>query len=116
MRFLVDTCVGHKLAQWLRDKGHDVLESRDEGNDPGDIELLHRAVRERCVLITIDKDFGKLVFLNEEEHCGLIRLPDIPASQRPALLQKVIDKYEDELRDMCIITIRGDRIRISRDT
>ena len=29
MKFLVDLCAGHGLAEWLRSQGHDVLEVRD---------------------------------------------------------------------------------------
>ena len=36
MKFLVDRCAGATLAQWLRDKGHDVREARERSPDPGD--------------------------------------------------------------------------------
>jgi predicted nuclease of predicted toxin-antitoxin system len=43
MKFLIDRCAGRKLPDWLRSKGHDVLESRSLGPDPGDKELLEIA-------------------------------------------------------------------------
>lgn len=63
MRFLVDRCAGHRLAMWLRDQGHDVLESPDLGPDPGDQALLARAVADTRVLVTIDTDFGEQVYV-----------------------------------------------------
>jgi len=36
MRFLVDRCAGHRLAEWLRSQGHAILESPELGPDPGD--------------------------------------------------------------------------------
>ena len=38
MRFLIDRCAGRLLADWLRTRtqGHDVVESRELGPDPGD--------------------------------------------------------------------------------
>ena len=40
MRFLIDRCAGRLIADWLRDEGHDVVESRERGVDPGDDLLL----------------------------------------------------------------------------
>ena len=113
MRFLVDRCVGVRLAAWLRAGDHDVLESRELGPDPGDKALLDRARTESRILVTIDTDFGKLVFVDKIEHCGLVRLPDIPASMRIELMQQVIDRYESELRNRAIVTVQGNRIRVT---
>jgi hypothetical protein len=44
-----------------------VVESRERGPDPGDRVLLTWAALESRVLITIDTDFGQLVFL-ESSH------------------------------------------------
>ena len=38
MKFLIDRCAGHRLADWLRLQGHDVIESQERGPDPGDRE------------------------------------------------------------------------------
>ena len=43
MKFLIDRCAGRLLADWLRDQGHDVVESRELGPDPGDRALLEWA-------------------------------------------------------------------------
>ena len=61
MRFLIDRCAGRLIADWLRDEGHDVVESRERGVDPGDDLLLEWAVQEARILITIDTDFGQLI-------------------------------------------------------
>ena len=83
MKFLVDRCAGATLARWLREKGYDVREAWGGNNpDPGDEELLAEAFADGRVLITLDKDFGALVFAQGASHCGLVRLPDVPAAQR----------------------------------
>jgi len=82
MRFLIDRCAGTFIAEWLRTQGHDVVESRERGPDPGDRVLLEWAAQESRILITIDTDFGQLVFLERQSHCGLIRLPDVSSSER----------------------------------
>jgi predicted nuclease of predicted toxin-antitoxin system len=62
MKFLVDRCAGRKLAEWLRGQGHDVLESRSLGPDPGDRKLLETALEQGRILVTIDTDFAQLVY------------------------------------------------------
>lgn len=114
MRFLIDRCAGKVLADWLRAEGHYVVESRERGPDPGDAVLLQWANDESRILITIDTDFGQLVFLEKAPHCGLVRLPDVPSSQRQLIMADLLNRFSDELKGRAIITVRGGRIRISR--
>ena len=114
MRFLIDRCAGRRLAECLREAGHDVVESRERGPDPGDRTLLEWAAAEGRILVTMDKDFGHFIFGAGAAHCGLVRLPDVPAAARIALLQKLLTDHTDELSARSIITVRGGRIRISR--
>ena len=109
----MDRCAGRRLAEWLQGEGHDVLEARTLGADPGDRALLELAASENRVLITIDADFGELVYLHDLPHAGLVRLPDVPAEQRIALMAAVIDHHGQALEERAIVTVRGERIRIS---
>lgn len=70
MRFIVDRCAGKRIAEWLRERGHDGAVAWDEEPDPGDAELLARAAREDRVLVTMDKDFGEHVFVKGSPHCA----------------------------------------------
>lgn len=90
MRFLVDRCVGTKLCDWLRSLGHDVLDCRELGPDPGDRALLQQAVEQARILVTIDTDFGTLVFKAGEAHSGIVRLPDVPPAGRVELMKQVL--------------------------
>lgn len=114
MKFLIDRCAGRLLADWLRAQGHDVVESSELGADPGDRALLDWAAKETRILITIDTDFGELIFVENLSHAGLIRLPDVPAHERQLIVQDLLTRYESELEDAAIITVRGGRIRISK--
>ncbi|MDE2661347.1 MAG: DUF5615 family PIN-like protein [Acidobacteriota bacterium] len=113
MRFLADRCAGRRLATWLRAQGHDVVEARELGPDPGDRALLARAAEEGRILITMDTDFGELVHLHDLAHAGLVRLPDVPATQRVALMAEVLDRHRAALERRAIVTIRGSRLRVS---
>ena len=114
VRFLVDRCVGRRLAEWLRGQGHDVFESRELSTDPGDRALLERAAAERRILVTIDSDFGELVYVHAVPHAGLVRLPDVPAERRIALMAEVLERHRRALEIQAVVTIRRDRIRVSQ--
>jgi predicted nuclease of predicted toxin-antitoxin system len=114
VKFLVDRCAGYRLAEWLRANGHDVVESRTISPDPGDRALLEWANRENRILVTIDTDFGELLFLEKASHGGLVRLPDVPAERRIALMAEVLKRHGHELAPGIVVTVRGARIRISK--
>lgn len=91
-----------------------MVESRELGPDPGDRALLDWAAKEARILVTIDTDFGELIYLENLSHAGLIRLPDVPARERQFILQDLLTRHETELQSAAIITVRGGRIRISK--
>jgi predicted nuclease of predicted toxin-antitoxin system len=61
VRFLVDMCVDVRVAQWLRDQGHDSIHLRELGliRLPNG-EIFRRAASERRTVLTIDLDFGEI--------------------------------------------------------
>ncbi len=114
MRFLIDRCAGQRLADWLTEQGHDTRTSWGHGEpDPGDAALLRLAAEQQRILITIDSDFGTLVYLFDAAHAGIIRLPDVPAARRIALMAELLGRYGPQLAG-AIVTARGGRIRISK--
>jgi predicted nuclease of predicted toxin-antitoxin system len=113
VRFLIDRCAGGRLAEWLRREGHDAEEVSGLGPDPGDQAILERAKADRRVLITIDTDFGFLVYAGGLEHAGLVRLPDVPAARRIEIVAQLLESHAQELVAGAVITVKGGRIRIS---
>jgi predicted nuclease of predicted toxin-antitoxin system len=113
MKFLIDRCVGRRLAEWLSSDGHDSVYSTALGPDPGDLALLQRAVSEKRILVTIDTDFGRLVYRGGEVHCGIVRLPDVRVNRRVQLMRIVIERYGPQLEKGAIVTVRGEKIRVS---
>ena len=113
MKFLVDSCVGRRLSDWLVDQGHDVVFADSIGTDPGDNRLLEMATVEGRVVVTIDMDFGELVFLHGASHAGLVRLPDVPVVERIALMERVLEMCREALSQQAIVTVSTRRIRVS---
>jgi predicted nuclease of predicted toxin-antitoxin system len=114
MRFLVDRCAGKRLADWLHDNGHDVADASSWLQDPGDAAILQRAGDEDRILITIDGDFGLLVFAEDRPHRGMVRLPDCPTAPRIAIVRDLLARHGEDLDARAVITVRGGRVRISR--
>jgi hypothetical protein len=54
-----------------------------------------------------------LVYLFGAAHAGIVRLPDVPAAERIALMADLLARHEQDLPGS-IVTIRSGRIRISR--
>ena len=113
MRFLTDRCAGRRLAEWLGNNGHDVVEAQTLGPDPGDRALLERAGAEDRILVTMDKDFGELIYLRRVSHAGLILLPDVRVPQRIEAVRAVIEGHYQALEGRAVVTVRSGRIRIS---
>ncbi len=114
MKFLIDRCAGRRLAIWLREQGHDVWDASGAGPDPGDAALLEQAARESRILVTIDADFGTLIHVAGMEHAGMVRLPDVPAKRRIEIFAHLLMGHSDDLQERAIITVRGARIRVSK--
>jgi len=54
MRFLVDECTGPRVAQWLREAGHDVFSVYEQARGLDDETVIQQADRESRILITND--------------------------------------------------------------
>ncbi len=65
-------------------------------------------------MVTIDTDFRKLVYLKKAIHSGIVRLPDVPAQKRIEIMKVVLQRYEKEIEAGAIVTVRSNRIHISK--
>jgi predicted nuclease of predicted toxin-antitoxin system len=57
---------------WLTEQGHDIFSVFDAARGISDREVLPRAVSERRILVTTDKDFGEMIFRQGRMHTGVI--------------------------------------------
>lgn len=93
MRVLVDECAGPLVGRWLRDQGHEVFSVFDEARGISDEEVLNKAVSENRILITVDKDFGEMIYRERREHCGviLLRLSDERALNKVRVISQLLE-------------------------
>ncbi len=76
------------------------------------MEILAMADSEKSVLVTLDKDFGELVFLKGLPHPGIIRLVEIPSRKQGESILVVLKSFESELLRGAIITLQAGRVRV----
>jgi len=114
MRFLIDECTGSKVAQWLRDKNHEVFSVFDEARGMTDDEVLTKASDENWILITNDKDFGEMIFRERRVHHGIIfmRLDDERAANKIQVLEKLIENYAEKFPEQ-FVTVTETKVRIA---
>ena len=112
MKLLLDSCVWGGAVGRLRAAGPDVIWSGDWPADPGDEEILARALGEGRVLVTLDKDFGELAVVRELPHSGILRLVAQSAPQQAELTLRVIEAHGADLAAGAIITAEAGRLRV----
>jgi len=72
MRFIVDESCDFAVVRALREAGHDVLAVAELEAGKEDGAVIEHALAERRVLLTEDKDFGRLVFASRRPSAGVV--------------------------------------------
>ena len=114
MKVLLDSCVWGGVHEALVEAGHDAVWTGHWNEDPGDDEILSQAFQEGRVLVTIDKDFGTLVFLHGRPHAGILRLVNLSTRQQVVVCLSVLLQHEEALLAGAVITAEQDRVRVRR--
>ena len=112
MKLLLDSCISFFAVKELRENNFTVTWVPETGKDPGDEVIIKKAFSENFVLVTADKDFGELVFLQGMHSPTIIRLVNIPAISQGEIILKLINSYKKEIEDGAIITVDRYRVRI----
>jgi len=74
MRILADENIDRPIAAWLREHGHDVVEAATVAPEAADAELIAISRRDGRVLMTFDRDIGRLVQSDAAPHPGVVYL------------------------------------------
>ena len=115
MKLLLDQDVYAVTARFLNDLGHDIVPVAQIGlAQAEDEEILRLAQEQGRILVTRDRDFGNLVFV-QALGAGVLYLRLLPSTQGAvhAELERVLSTYtEVELtRAFVVVEARGHRIR-----
>jgi predicted nuclease of predicted toxin-antitoxin system len=116
LKFLVDVGVGRKVEEFLLEKGYDIRAVRSLDQGMPDQEIIRLATSERRMVITMDKDFGELVYHSGLGHCGilLLRLEEATGEEKRRVISRILAKYSDKMENnFCVYQNNKFRIRKS---
>lgn len=113
LRLLIDVSVGTAVERWLDGTMHDTATVRSTNPGMEDADILAWAVQEQRLVITMDKDFGELVYRSGQFHAGvlLLRLEDAPAAEKVRVLEAILTQHESKLAGRFSVYQNG-RLRI----
>ena len=115
VKFLIDVGVGKKVESYLIKEDFDVLLIRDIDVRLKDIEILRIAAIEERTVVTMDKDFGELIYNSGKKHSGvlLLRLEDAKGDEKENVIKEIIQNYVSDLKNnFCVY--QNAKFRIKR--
>ncbi len=114
LKFLVDVGVSKKVERWLQNNGYNIKSVRDINPRMIDKEISKIAVSEGRMVITMDKDFGELVYNSGLPHAVvlLLRLEGARSDEKVKIVEKILERYSDKLiYNFCVFKDGQLRIR-----
>jgi len=115
LKFLIDVGVGKGIENYLYAEGYDIKAVREIDPCLEDEKIIRTAFLENRMVITMDKDFGELVYHSLMEHSGvlLLRLEDATGSKKLKVLKFIIENYSDRIKN-CFCVFQNDKFRIRK--
>jgi predicted nuclease of predicted toxin-antitoxin system len=114
MRFLADESCDFVVVRALRAEGHDVSSVAEVARGSRDSEVLRLAREDARVLLSEDKDFGRLVYAAGQGSLGVV-LFRFPARAREALRAAALAAVSQlgERLTSSFVVVEPGRIRVS---
>lgn len=112
-KLLLDENIGQSVAKLLTNNDYDVKNVADVGFGMRDADILALALREKRVLITLDKDFGQMIYQSRAEHRGviLVRLQNESSPNIKFVLLNFLNSYDGDVVGKFIV-LTEDKIRV----
>jgi len=114
MDFVADESCAGPVIRALREAGHDVIAIAEVAKGATDEQVLERALNEKRVLITEDRDFGALVYARGQSSAGviLVKFHNRARHIKPATVVEAVAKLGSRLKDAFTVVEPG-RVRLS---
>jgi predicted nuclease of predicted toxin-antitoxin system len=114
LRLLLDQDVYYSTEAFLRSLGHGVVTAAQRGySTSSDLELLNLASTEQCLLVTRDRHFGALVFV-QALGAGVLYLRMRPTDVAAvhSELETVLSSYSQDELSKTFVVIESGRHRL----
>ena len=114
-KLLLDENIGSVVAARLRQEGYDFVSVFEEMRGAEDAAVLAQAIKEQRVVVTLDRDFGALIFRDSKHHVGVLylRLRKESAEHITKVLLNVLFEHGEELQGKFVV-VSDYRIRIRK--
>jgi len=114
LQFLADESCDQGVVIALRTAGYDVVALSEIPSRTIDSEVIAQAHREGRILLTEDKDFGRLVFASQSESAGVI-LIRFPGNARKLLFSTIVSLVKQKRNELpnAFVVVQPGQIRIS---
>ncbi len=95
LKFLIDVGVGKKVEEFLSVEGYDVKCISFIDPRMKDIDILNIAASESRMIITMDKDFGELVYNSKLTNSGvlLLRLEEATSVRKVEVIKTILKDF-----------------------
>lgn len=112
MKFIANENLPRKTVESLKNRGIDILSIKNYGYGLEDEDVIKIATKEHRILITLDKDFGELVFKKGKKCRGIILLR-IPPKSAEYLGETLIDLLKKNIPfENTFVVVSLEKIRI----
>jgi predicted nuclease of predicted toxin-antitoxin system len=95
LRFLADESCDFSVVRALRESGYDVVAVVERAPGAPDERVIELARSEERILLTEDRDFGRLVFAAAHASSGVVYIR-FPAPRRSELPARILDLVQGE--------------------
>ncbi len=100
-KIVVDIGVGKIIEEWLSIQKFKIISIRKINSQMPDLEILKLANEEKALIITMDKDFGELVYKEFSLHYGilLLRLEDAVAEEKLSVIRNIFQNSYSQIKN-----------------
>ena len=107
-KFIADVNIEKAIVDYLLESGYDIKWIPDYNCKIFDEDLIKLANKEKRILITNDKDFGELVFLQKKISFGviLIRVKGQFTKDKVSLIKVLLKDHRDKLLNHFVVVTK----------
>lgn len=113
---LADESCDDRIVQSLRSSHVDIISVREEHQGATDRDVIDLAIQDNRVLITEDRDFGRIVFVQDRTETGviLLRYPYDMHSHVTEQLKELMDQTAEEKFTESFVVVQPNKIRFHK--